>query len=90
VTVAAAGTAILLGLALAAFFQRRSQPYLLIVAAFAALFGRSAVAGVAVFGGLSSSSHHLLEHGLDIVLVSLVVAAVYLARSAKRTPDSNL
>lgn len=88
-TVAAAGTAILLGLALAAFVRRQSRSYLLIVGAFGALFARSAVAGVAVFGYLSPRSHHLLEHGLDIVLVSLVVAAVYVARSATRTPDSN-
>ncbi|WP_142860866.1 DUF7471 family protein [Salinigranum halophilum] len=81
VTVAAVGTAVLLGLAFAAFVQRRSRPYLLIVAAFAALLGRSLVAGVSMFGMLSPSTHHLLEHGMDVVLVALVVAAVYYARA---------
>jgi hypothetical protein len=81
-TLAAAGTALLLGLALAAFVRRRSRPYLLVVAAFGALFARSVVAGVALFGGLSPPVHHLFEHGLDVVLVALVVAAVYDARDS--------
>jgi peptidoglycan/LPS O-acetylase OafA/YrhL len=86
-TVAAAATALLLGVALAAFLQRRSRSYLLIVGAFAALFSRSAVAALSTMGYLSPASHHLLEHGLDVVLVALVVAAVYLARSDDRTPE---
>jgi hypothetical protein len=81
VTVAAVGTAVLLGLAFAAFVQRRSRPYLLLVAAFAALLGRSLVAGGSMFGMLSPTTHHLLEHGMDVVLVALVVAAVYYART---------
>jgi hypothetical protein len=81
VAVATLGAAALLGLAFAAFVQRRSRPYLLIVAAFGALLGRSAVAGVSMLGALSPTNHHLFEHGLDVVLVALVVAAVYYARS---------
>lgn len=86
-TVAAAVTALLFGVALAAFLQRRSRSYLLIVGAFAALFTRSAVAGLSTVGYLSPANHHLLEHGLDVVLVALVVAAVYLARSDDGTPE---
>ena len=81
VTVAAVGTTVLLGLAFAAFVQRRSRPYLLLMAAFAALLSRSLVAGVSMFGMLSPTTHHLLEHGMDVVLVALVVAAVYYART---------
>lgn len=87
-TVAAAATALLLGLALAAFFQRRSHSYLLIVGAFAALFARSAVAGLAAMGHLESPTHHLLEHGLDVVLVALVVAAVYLTRTTNGVSET--
>jgi ABC-type dipeptide/oligopeptide/nickel transport system permease subunit len=83
VGVAAAGTAALLGLAFAAFVRRRSRPYLLLVAAFAALLGRSAVVGVSALGLLSPADHHLFEHGLDVVLVALVVAAVYYARTVR-------
>jgi hypothetical protein len=82
--VAAVGASVLLGLAIAAFVQRRSRPYLLIVAAFLALLGRSAVVGVSMLGVVSPTNHHLFEHGLDVVLVALVVAAVYYARAVGR------
>lgn len=82
VTLAAVGAAVLLGLAVGAFVRRRSRPYLLIVAAIAALLARSAVSGVTVAGLLSATDHHFLEHGLDVVLVALVIAAVYHARTA--------
>lgn len=81
ITLAAAGSAVLLGLALGAFVQRRSQPYLLIGAALAALLARSLVAGLSLMGVFSPVTHHFAEHGLDVVLVALVIAAVYNARS---------
>jgi len=84
VSVAGLGTSILLGLAIAAFVRRRSRPYLLIVAAFAALLGRSAVVGFSLVGVLTPTQHHLLEHGLDVAMVALVVAAVYYARTVQR------
>jgi hypothetical protein len=89
VTVAAVGAACLLGLAVAAFVRRQSRPYLLIVAAVAALLARSLVAGVAMVGVLSDVEHHVLEHGLDVVLVGLVVAAVYYARTAVPATDTS-
>jgi len=45
------------------------------------LFGRSVVAGVSMVGLLSPATHHHLEHGMDVVLVAVVVAAVYYART---------
>jgi len=84
VGVATFGATVLFGLALAAFVRRRSRPYLLIVAAFAALLGRSAVVVATAAGLLSPTDHHLFEHGLDVVLVALVVAAVYYARTVRR------
>ena len=84
VTVAALGATALLGLALAAFVRRRSRPYLLLVAAFAALLGRSAVVAASLLGLLSPTNHHVFEHGLDALLVALVVAAVYYARTVRR------
>jgi fumarate reductase subunit D len=80
VTVAAMGTALLVGLAFAALVRRRSRPYLLLVVAFTALLGRSVVAGVSVFGLFSPTTHHRFEHGMDVRPVALVVAAVYCAR----------
>ncbi|WP_225335259.1 DUF7471 family protein [Halomicrobium urmianum] len=81
ITLAGLGAAVLLGLALAAFVRRRSQPYVLIVGAIAALLGRSAVAGLSLAGLLRPGPHHFLEHGLDVVMVALIVAAVYYART---------
>jgi hypothetical protein len=87
-TVAAVGTAALLGLAIGAYVRRQSRPYLLVVAAFAALFARSAVAGLTMTGLFSPGAHHVLEHGLDIVFVALVIAAVYHARTVAPDTDS--
>lgn len=80
----AIGAAVLLGLAIGALAQRQTRPYFLIVGAFTALFARAAVAGVAMAGSLSPWTHHFLEHMLDIVLVALVIAAVYYARSVSQ------
>ena len=88
VALAAVGAAVLLGLAIGAFVRRQSRPYLLIVGALAALLGRSAVAGVTITGTVSPAAHHFLEHGLDVVLVALVIAAVYHARSVSREVGS--
>ena len=70
------------GLALSALLQRRSWPYLLVALALGTLLVR-VVAGVGyVHGGLSPDTHHLLEHGLDVAMAALVIAAVALAREA--------
>ncbi|MFB6301856.1 MAG: hypothetical protein ABEH78_03200 [Haloferacaceae archaeon] len=85
---ATVGTAVLLGLAVGAFVRRGSRPYLLIVGALVALLGRSAVAGVTAAGLLSPLDHHVLEHGLDVLLVALVIAAVYHARTVSQEAAS--
>lgn len=84
VTIAALGAALLFWVAVAAFIQRRSRPYLLLAAAFAALLSRPLVTGVDMVGLISPEAHHLFEHGIDVVLVSLVVGAVYYARTARK------
>ena len=84
---AATGTAVLLGLAFGGFVRRQSRPYLLIVAALTALLARSAVAGFTVTGFVSMTEHHVLEHGLDVALVALVIAAVYHARTVSPEAD---
>jgi hypothetical protein len=83
-TVATLGSAVLLGLAFAAFLRRRSRPYLLLVAAFVVLLARSGALLTSGFGLLSPATHHVVEHGFDAVLVALVVAAVYYARTVER------
>jgi peptidoglycan/LPS O-acetylase OafA/YrhL len=83
--VAGLGAAFVLGLAIAALLRRRSTPYLLVALAVATILARTVVAGVALQGFLAPGSHHLLEHGLDVAMVALVIAAVYTARSGPPT-----
>lgn len=78
------GAALLLGLALAALLQRQSRPYLLIALAIAALLARSVVASLSMLDLLQGTHHHLLEHGLDVVMTAFVIGAVYYARSVDR------
>lgn len=78
------GSAAVLALALAALVRRRSRSYLLVALALSALLARTAVAALSMTGGLGAGAHHALEHGLDVVMAALVIAAVYDARSARR------
>lgn len=86
-TAAALGGALLLGLALAAFRQRKSRSYLLIALAIAALFARTAVAGLSMLDLLPGTQHHLLEHSLDVAMVAFVIGAVYYARTNTGQPS---
>ncbi|WP_193570276.1 MULTISPECIES: hypothetical protein [Halorussus] len=78
------GSAVVLGLALAALVRRRSRSYLLVTLALATLLARTGVAVLSLTGSVAAGSHHLLEHGLDAAMAALVVAAVYDARSARK------
>lgn len=68
--IAAIISAVLLGLALAAYTRRRSRSYLIILLAIATLFARTAVAGFTVLDMLSATEHHLIEHALDVALAA--------------------
>lgn len=78
------GSAVVIGLALAALARRRSWSYLLVTFALAALLARTALAALAMSGLIAPPTHHTLEHGLDVAMAALVVAAVYMARHARR------
>ena len=83
-TVGAALTAIVAGLAIAAFVRRRSRPYLLVALALSSLVARTGI-GLASFGSfVGPTVHHQLEHALDVVMAALVIAAVYLVGAARR------
>jgi hypothetical protein len=86
-TVSAAG---ILGVGLAAFIQRRSWPYLLVALALAALFARAATGIGYMTGGLSLEAHHLLEHGLDIAMAALVIAAVLSVQTLGNRPGGEI
>jgi hypothetical protein len=85
-TVAGLAAAALAGAALAVYVRRQSRSYLLVALAFVALLARTGVAVASLAGALSLNYHHLLEHGLDVAMAALVIAAVYYARSVEPTP----
>ncbi|WP_306293924.1 DUF7471 family protein [Halorientalis salina] len=80
------GSSVLIGLALAALARRRSWSYLLVTLALATLLARTAVAVLTMNAVIADETHHLLEHGLDVAMAALVVAAVYTARTARGSP----
>ena len=84
-TLAAVGSAVVLALALAALVRRRSRSYLLLALALSTLLARTAAAVLSATGRLGPALHHVLEHGLDVTMAGLVIAAVYDARSARKS-----
>lgn len=82
-TLGAALTAIVAGLAVAAFVRRRSRPYLLVALALLSLVTRTAVGLVGYADVIGPTLHHQLEHGLDVAMSALVIAAVYLVGSSR-------
>jgi hypothetical protein len=89
VTLAGLGSAVVAGLGLAAYVQRRSGSYLLVALALSALLARSAVAVLTMGGVMPFEFHHTAEHTLDFVLVALMLAAVYYARRVERASGAN-
>lgn len=81
-SLAGVATALLAGLGLAAFLRRRSRPYLLVTLALLTLFARTVVASMTMLDLLGPVPHHFVEHGLDTLMATCVVGAVYHARSA--------
>lgn len=69
---------------LLAYRRRRTMSYLFVASAFVAFLLKSVVGILGLLGLLSMESHHLIEHGLDILVGVLLIGAVYLARDSKR------
>jgi hypothetical protein len=80
---ASVGALTVLALATAALALRRSVSYGLVTAALTTLAVRTAVAWLTIANLLSTQLHHLLEHGLDVIMASLVIGAVYYARTVQ-------
>lgn len=70
------GSLIVFALAVSAFRRRRSLPYLLITAALGALVLRPIVGTGTALGYVSMTAHHTIEHGLDVLIAGLLIAAV--------------
>lgn len=77
----------IVGVALAALVQRRSVPYLLVTLALATILVRTGVGVALMWGVFPDATHHNIEHGLDVLMAGLVIAAVYTARRAREAPE---
>lgn len=86
--VAGLGSALLVAVAGAALFRRRSLSYLLVTLAIVILALRSFLGVVTVAGHLSLHGHHVVEHALDALVIGLLFAAVYAVRTMR--PGSRL
>jgi hypothetical protein len=87
-SVAGLASAGLVGLALVALLQRRSWSYLLVALALLTLLARTGVAVASMTGSVGPTTHHTLEHALDVAMAGLVIAAVVTARSARRSSSA--
>ena len=67
-----------------AFRRRRSPAYLLIATALVVLALKAVVGGLTISGVLGIGPHHLIEHGLDLLMAILLIGAIYVARSQHR------
>ncbi len=84
---ATTGTAILFGVALAAYTRRRTPVYLLLTVALGLLVARSVVGFGTALGLVPMPVHHLLEHGADFALAVIVLFAVYRMGPAGQSAD---
>lgn len=67
-----------------AFRRRRSLSYLLVAAALVVLAIKAFMGGLTVIGIVSLGAHHVIEHGLDLLMALLLIGAIYAARSQHR------
>lgn len=74
-------TGLLAAVALIALSRRRSAPYLLVAMALVALASKAVVGLFALGGYMDAATHNLLEHGLDLVVAVLLIAAIVEART---------
>lgn len=70
-------------LSFAAFVRRQTVSYLLVALAFSTFLGKTSLGLMYLRGSMNADMHHSLEHSLDVVMIVLVLAAVYHARSGE-------
>lgn len=88
-------SAAIVALAVAALLRRRATSYYLVVGALGALLLRSLLGIVTDGGVIPGHTHHFLEHVLDVAMVAMLFAAIWLTRrngrqspaDRYRTPD---
>jgi hypothetical protein len=71
------GTATLFLTGLVGYRRRRTRVYLLMTAALGILVSRSVIGFGTVLGIVPMPVHHLIEHGSDFAVATLVLYALY-------------
>lgn len=77
---AGVGTTVLFVLGLVAYLRRRTTPYLLITLALGALVVQTVVGFGTALGVVPMGIHHLVQHGLDFLIASALLGAIYRSR----------
>ena len=80
VILTAIATGLLAAVALIALSRRRSAPYLLVAMALVALASKAVVALFTIGGYVDGATHNLVEHALDLIVATLLIAAIVEAR----------
>jgi len=70
-------------LSFVAFVRRRTMSYLFIAVAFSTFLGKTSLGLTYLMGRMNGDMHHSFEHTLDVIMMALVLAAVYYARSSE-------
>lgn len=71
------GTATLFLIGLAGYRRRRTRVYLLVTVALGLLLTRSIIGFGTALGMVPMPAHHLVEHGSDFAVATLVLYALY-------------
>jgi len=77
IVLAAIGTTLLFLTGLVVYRRRRTGAYLLVTVILGLLVARSIVGLGTVFGIVPMSIHHLVEHGVDLLIAGLIIWTVY-------------
>lgn len=77
IVVAALATGLLFGASLLALRARRTRQHLLISVALGALWTRSLLGMGTALGHVPMPVHHYVAHGIDFLIGSLILYAVY-------------
>lgn len=79
IIIAGLGTTALFVISVLAFIRRQTRQYFLVVVALGALVLRSVVGLGTALAIVPMAVHHLVEHGLDVLIAALILYAVYLS-----------
>jgi len=82
IALAVLGTTILFVIGLIGYLRRQTVPYLVITIVLGVLVVRSIVGLGTALGLVPMAVHHLVEHGIDVIIAASLLSLLYRRRSA--------